>query len=77
MSDPIAEYLQWKKQGGDLRAKAKHAIELRFRELLTESGNDLPRFYERVKQIAALPKSERDTVLAEAAARSIATTAQY
>jgi len=37
MSDPIAEYLQWKKQGGDLRAKAKQAIEARFRELLTEA----------------------------------------
>jgi len=38
MSDPIAEYLQWKKQGGDLRAKAKHAIEMRFRELLAEAA---------------------------------------
>lgn len=37
MNDPIAEYLQWKKQGGDLRAKAKQAIEARFRELLTEA----------------------------------------
>lgn len=37
MSDPIAEYLEWKKQGGDLRARAKHAIEVRFRELLTEA----------------------------------------
>jgi hypothetical protein len=37
MSDPIAEYLQWKKQGGELRAKAKQAIEARFRELLTEA----------------------------------------
>ena len=39
MSDPIAEYLQWKKQGGDLRAKAKQAIEARFRELLTEAAH--------------------------------------
>jgi small-conductance mechanosensitive channel len=38
MSDPIAEYLQWKKQGGDLRARAKQAIEMRFRELLTEAA---------------------------------------
>lgn len=38
MSDPIADYLQWKKQGGDLRAKAKQAIEARFRELLTEAA---------------------------------------
>lgn len=37
MSDPIAEYLEWKRQGGDLRARAKHAIEARFRELLTEA----------------------------------------
>ena len=37
MSDPIAEYLQWKKQGGDLRTKAKQAMEARFRELLTEA----------------------------------------
>ena len=37
MSDPIAEYLQWKKQGGELRARAKQAIEARFRELLTEA----------------------------------------
>ena len=38
MSDPIAEYLQWKKQGGELRAKAKQAMEARFRELLTEAA---------------------------------------
>ena len=37
MTDPIVEYLQWKKQGGELRAKAKQAIEARFRELLTEA----------------------------------------
>jgi hypothetical protein len=38
MSDPISEYLQWKKQGGELRARAKQAIEVRFRELLTEAA---------------------------------------
>jgi hypothetical protein len=37
MSDPIAEYQQWKKQGGDLRTRAKQAIEARFRELLNEA----------------------------------------
>jgi uncharacterized protein YceH (UPF0502 family) len=37
MSDPIAEYQQWKKQGGDLRTRAKQAMEARFRELLTEA----------------------------------------
>lgn len=37
MSDPIAEYQQWKKQGGDLRGRAKQAMEARFRELLNEA----------------------------------------
>lgn len=37
MSDPIAEYQQWKKQGGDLRTRAKQAMEARFRELLNEA----------------------------------------
>mgnify|MGYP000948615054 CR=1 FL=1 len=37
MSDPIAEYQQWKKQGGDLRTRARQAMEARFRELLTEA----------------------------------------
>jgi len=42
-----------------------------FRELLSESGNDLLRFYERVKAIAALPKTERDVALAAAASRAV------
>jgi predicted aminopeptidase len=42
-----------------------------FRVLLAESGNDLSRFYERVRTLAALPKGERDAVLTAAAARSI------
>src|SRR5438067_5883491 len=42
-----------------------------FRVLFAESGNDLPRFYERVRSVAALPKGERDAVLTAAAARSI------
>ena len=37
MSDPISEYQRWKQQGQDLRSNAKQAIELRFRELLTEA----------------------------------------
>lgn len=37
MSDVIAEYQKWKQQGGDLRAKARVAMESRFRELLTEA----------------------------------------
>lgn len=38
MSDVIAEYRQWKQQGGDLRARARLAMESRFRELLTEAA---------------------------------------
>src|SRR5438552_10313363 len=42
-----------------------------FRELLRGSGNDLPRFYERVKAVAGLPKTERDAALTAAASRSV------
>ncbi|HEY3179282.1 MAG TPA: aminopeptidase [Casimicrobiaceae bacterium] len=42
-----------------------------FHVLLAESGNDLPRFYERVRALTALPKGERDAVLTAAAAQSI------
>ena len=38
MSDVIAEYQRWKQQGGELRAKARVAMEARFRELLTEAA---------------------------------------
>lgn len=37
MADIISEYQKWKQQGEDLRAQAKHAMESRFRELLTEA----------------------------------------
>ena len=37
MSDIIAEYQKWKQQGEDLRTQAKHAMETRFRELMTEA----------------------------------------
>jgi len=39
-----------------------------FRALLAQEGDSLPRFYARVKAIAALPKAERNEVLARAAA---------
>jgi predicted aminopeptidase len=35
-----------------------------FRALLAQEGDDLPRFYARVKEIAALPRAERDALLA-------------
>jgi hypothetical protein len=37
MSDIISEYQKWKQQGEDIRTKAKHAMESRFRELLSEA----------------------------------------
>ena len=40
-----------------------------FRALLAREGGDLPRFYAAVKEIAALPKPERDRALAALAAR--------
>jgi len=41
-----------------------------FKALLDEAGGDLPRFYERVKVLAASPKAERDAVLAAAGSRA-------
>ena len=37
MPDIINEYQKWKQQGEDLRVQAKHAMESRFRDLLTEA----------------------------------------
>ncbi|MBS1859347.1 MAG: hypothetical protein JST11_28495 [Acidobacteria bacterium] len=37
MNDVINEYQKWKQQGESLRTQAKHAMESRFRELLTEA----------------------------------------
>ena len=36
--DPIAEYRKWKQHGESLRTEARHAMELRFKELLTEAA---------------------------------------
>ena len=35
MSDIISDYQKWKQQGEDLRTQAKHAMESRYRELLS------------------------------------------
>jgi predicted aminopeptidase len=40
-----------------------------FRALLADTGGDLPRFYARVRELAALPKAERDAALLAAASR--------
>lgn len=45
MSDVIAEYQRWKQQGGDLRAKARVAMEARFRDLLTEAVKVAEEYY--------------------------------
>lgn len=37
MTDVISEYQKWKQQGESLREQAKQAMELRFRELLSEA----------------------------------------
>jgi hypothetical protein len=37
MPDVINEYQKWKQQGEDLRVQAKHAMESRFRDLLSEA----------------------------------------
>ena len=37
MPDIINEYQKWKQQGEDLRVQAKHAMENRFRDLLSEA----------------------------------------
>lgn len=37
MADVISDYQKWKLQGENLRVQAKHAMENRFRELLTEA----------------------------------------
>ncbi len=37
MDDVISEYQKWKQQGNTLRTRAKEAMEIRFRELLSEA----------------------------------------
>ena len=43
-----------------------------FKELLSQEGKDLGKFYSRVKMLAALPKQERDGTLAAAARQAVA-----
>jgi hypothetical protein len=38
MDNVIAEYQKWKQQGHSLRTQAKQAMEVRFRDLLTEAA---------------------------------------
>jgi predicted aminopeptidase len=69
----LAGYDRWFAQNPNNASLAAIAIYTdrvpAFRALLAESGDDLPRFYARVKTLAALPKPERDAALAAAASR--------
>jgi len=64
-------YDYWFRQGPNNASLAAVALYTQkvpeFQALLAAEGGDLPRFYARVKQLAALPKGQRETALAEAA----------
>ena len=70
----LAGYDRWFAQNPNNASLAAIAIYTdrvpAFRALLAESGNDLPRFYARVKTLAALPKLERDAALAAVVLRA-------
>ena len=70
----LAGYDRWFAQSPNNASLAAIAIYTdripAFRAILAESGNNLPRFYERVREIAAQPKAERDAALTAAAERS-------
>ena len=63
-------YDGWFAQGPTNASLASVALYSRkvpeFRALLAEEGGDLPRFYARVKDLARMPKEERDRTLAAA-----------
>ena len=70
----VAGYDAWFAQGptnASLAAVALYSSKVpAFRALLAAEGGDLPRFYARVKELARLPKDQRDSVLAPAASAS-------
>ena len=72
----LAGYDAWFAQGPNNASLAAVALYSRkvpeFRALLAAEGGDLPRFYARVKELAAQPKAEREAALAAAASRSAA-----
>ena len=69
----LAGYDRWFAQGPSNASLAAVGIYTdripAFRELLREEGADLPRFYARVRAVAAMARSERDRVLDAAAER--------
>jgi predicted aminopeptidase len=70
-----AGYDAWFAQGptnASLAAVALYSSKVpEFRALLDAEGGDLPRFYARVRELARMPKAERDQVLAAAGASTI------
>jgi predicted aminopeptidase len=64
----LANYDRWFAQSPNNASLAAFAVYTErvpaFQALLAQEGGDLPRFYARVKTLAAMPKSERDAVLA-------------
>jgi predicted aminopeptidase len=64
----LAGYDRWFALGPNNASLASVALYTQmvpaFRALLRESGDDLPRFYERVKALAAMDKGERNARLA-------------
>ncbi len=66
----LASYDSWFAQGPNNASIAAVGLYTQkvpqFQALLAACGGDLPRFYARVKLLAALPKGERDVALADA-----------
>jgi predicted aminopeptidase len=67
----FSAYDAWFKQGPNNASLAAVGLYTEkvpeFQALLAAEGGDLPRFYARVKELAAMPKSQRETALAAAA----------
>jgi predicted aminopeptidase len=63
----FAGYANGGPNNASLAAVALYTVQVpAFRALLAQDGGDLPRFYAHVKELASLPKAERDAVLAAA-----------
>jgi predicted aminopeptidase len=71
-SDAAAPFERWLAAGANnagVAAASLYADRVpQFRSLLDAENRDLPRFYDRVKALAALPRAERDRALAQIAA---------
>ena len=72
--DGFGAYDYWFAQGPNNASLASVGLYTQkvpqFQALLAAEGGDLARLYARVKTLAGMPKAERDTALAAAAASS-------